>query len=440
MFYIIETSGQLHKLDATKECYIEVISNNDNYHPALSTVSLIYYRADDKGYILAINHSETFSLSFTDVQEFLADHKKVYCLDQKYTSYFIEHPNLIDLNFNIIDTEGSIVVHECNTKVHVDYYTSTPYHKNLNEVIPVSKHYEKSECLYEKVKQYIGKEQNQDFYREYCKQYALIEKQGLVINEGQFRKYFEPTWLPYSVHQNTAYTYYNLYNLTARPTNSFNSINFLALNKEDHSRQAFVPRNDMFLEFDFEAYHLKLIANLIGYKFKEGESIHSILGKEYFQTQELTEDQYANSKTITFQQIYGGIRKEYAHIEFFKKIDEFIQTTWKTYQETGKIALQTGRPLHLLKNSLSPQKLFNYVIQNLETWQNTEILKKLNKLLENTRSKIVLVVYDSFLLDFALSDGKQLLLNIKRIVEKEGFTVKVKIGKNYDALQKTDYL
>ena len=440
MFYIIETGEQLHRLDPTEECYIEVISNNDNFHPAISTVSLVYYRADDKGYILAVNHSETFSLSFYDIQQFISKHDKVYCLDQKYTSYFLTHPNLIDINFSIIDIEGSLVIHECNTKVHVDYYITTQYLKNVNEVIPVAKHYEKCERLYEKIKQYIGKEQNQEFYREYCKQYAFIEREGLSVDEAQFRKYFEPTWLPYSVEHNTAYTYYNLYNLTTRPTNSFNSINFLALNKEDGSRKSFVPKNDMFIEFDFDAYHLKLIANLIGYEFEKGKSIHTILGEQYFNTKELTEQEYGESKVITFQQIYGGIRKEYAHIEFFKKISDYIQATWKIYQETGKIVLKTGRPLYLHKNSLNPQKLFNYIVQNLETWQNVVFLKELNKLVEHTHSKMVLVVYDSFLLDFSLKDGKKLLLSIKKLVNTHGFNVKVKIGNNYDSLQKTSYL
>jgi len=195
----------------------------------------------------------------------------------------------------------------------------------------------------------------------------------------------------------------------------------------------------MFLEFDFDAYHLKLIANLIGFECPDA-SMHTYLGKQYFKTEELSETQYQEGKAITFQQIYGGIKNEYAHIEFFSKIDTFIQTTWRTYQETGEIMLQTERPLYLSKNPLNPQKLFNYIIQNLETWQNVSILKKLNKALEYTHSKIVLVVYDSFLLDFAIKDGKQLLLDIKDLIEADGFKVKVKIGKNYNALTKTDYL
>jgi len=127
MFYIIETSEQLSNLHAQGECFIEVITNNDNYHPALALPSLIYYRAGDKGYILTLNHSEAFALDFEDVLKFISKHEKVYCLDQKYTSYFIPRDNLIDINQTIIDEENRLHIHECTTKVHIDFYSSTPF-------------------------------------------------------------------------------------------------------------------------------------------------------------------------------------------------------------------------------------------------------------------------------------------------------------------------
>jgi hypothetical protein len=43
----------------------------------------------------------------------------------------------------------------------------------------------------------------------------------------------------------------------------------------------------------------------------------------------------------------------------------------------------------------------------------------------------VLYNYDSFLFDYSKKDGKELLKDIKRILENDGFVVKTKIGKNY---------
>lgn len=440
MFYIIETKEQLSRLQSSESCYIEVIAGSDNYHPHLTYPSLIYYRSKYKGYIFGIRHSETFSLSIEDVQSFISNCKTVYCQDQKYTSYFLQHPNFVDLNQVAVDLENKHIDHECNTKLHTDYYHQHSYLPDINYLIPVSKHYERCECLYEKLAPYIGKETNQDFYRELSEQYRIVETRGLGVDDSLFMKYYEPTWRPFSTADNRVYTYYNLYNLTGRPTNAFNGINFLALNKEDNSRKAFIPVNDMFLEFDFDGYHLRLIANMLNYEFDIKTSIHTQLGKQYFQKEILTEEEYKESKAITFRQIYGGIQKEYKHIPFFQKVEAFIDNLWDTYQYGGYIKLPTGRDLYLSKNSLNPQKLFNYYIQNLETYQNVSILKKLNKLLEEKKSKIVLIVYDSFLLDFALEDGKELLLEVKEIIEREGFTAKVKIGKDYSSLTKTNYL
>ncbi|NBP39397.1 MAG: hypothetical protein EBV34_13310, partial [Betaproteobacteria bacterium] len=135
------------------------------------------------------------------------------------------------------------------------------------------------------------------------------------------------------------------------------------------------------MEFDFEAYHLALIAKLVGYKFDTAESIHTQLGKHYFQKEELTEDEYQEAKAISFKQIYGGVQKEYKSIPFFQEIEKYIDKLWIEYQETGKTILRTGRALHLSKISLNPQKLFNYSIQNEETRQNVNFLIEINSIL-----------------------------------------------------------
>jgi hypothetical protein len=138
--------------------------------------------------------------------------------------------------------------------------------------------------------------------------------------------------------------------------------------------------------------------------------------------------------------MYGSIQKEYKTIPFFQKIEAYIENLWNEYQENGKTILRTGRPLHLPKNSLNPQKVFNYVIQNAETHSNVEILKEINQLLQGKKSQVVLVVYDSFLVDYSLEDGKEVLTGIREIVNKRGLRIRGKVGKNYDSLQISHYL
>jgi hypothetical protein len=45
MFYIVETRQQLRNLHCSgDECYVNIIPLNDNYHPLLSSPSLIYFQ------------------------------------------------------------------------------------------------------------------------------------------------------------------------------------------------------------------------------------------------------------------------------------------------------------------------------------------------------------------------------------------------------------
>ena len=56
------------------------------------------------------------------------------------------------------------------------------------------------------------------------------------------------------------------------------------------------------------------------------------------------------------------------------------------------------------------------------------------KLLEDKKSKIVLYVYDSILIDFAVEDGKETLQSIKSIVSSD-FPIKIKKGYTYSSLE-----
>ena len=80
---------------------------------------------------------------------------------------------------------------------------------------------------------------------------------------------------------------------------------------------------------------------------------------------------------------------------------------------------------------MNPLKLFNYIIQNKETEENTKKINKLNDYLKDFKSKLVLIVYDSFLIDYSIDDKKECLLGIKEILEIDNFKVKSKHGTNY---------
>jgi hypothetical protein len=65
------------------------------------------------------------------------------------------------------------------------------------------------------------------------------------------------------------------------------------------------------------------------------------------------------------------------------------------------------------------------------------MLEPILELLDNHKSRVNLVVYDSFLIDFDTSDGKEPILGVQEIIKMNGFTTKLKYGKNYNSLQKS---
>ena len=421
MFYIVETKEQLEHLGKpeTNTCFINVITLNDNRHPSLTEPCLVYYNDGDKGYILPVNHSEAFKLDWETVKEFISSIDTVYVLDKKYHLYFLSGDNLLDINFtNYVDES------QFDTKVHTDFNNQKYYINDLNSLIPIPKHYEKWENIYAHLKDklYFSKfytNHKNEFLNTFTEVFYQIEKNGIGIDPRKFNKHFETTWKDNSIYGNTVYTQYNLYNLTTRPSNAFNGVNYAALPK-DSARESFEPNNYIFVEFDYSAYHPRIIAKMIGYTF-EGEPYDEV------------------PKEIMFQNIYGGIRDEYAWFPFFTKLNEWLDDKWKEFKSThvNSLILPSGVTIPQVKiENPNKNKILSYLIQSYETYYNTLTLERVLKLLEGKKTKIVLYTYDSILLDVAKEDIKTLLPKIKQELETNGFPTRMSVGENYGALVK----
>jgi len=439
-YFIVETEEQLQDLEPQEDSFIEVLLGNNLYHPKLNSMIGVYYRTKDKGYILPISHSETFSLPVQAIKDFLAKHTRLYCLDKKLVSYFLDAENVVDLGFIIMNKENKMPEIDSDPLIYREFYRNFSHGPQLNRLIPIVKLYERSENIYQNIVPYIGKDNHwNDFTNSMIKAYKRVEEVGIVIDPHKFEDNFQFVNPKFSIYKNKIYSSYNLYNLTSRPTNAFNGVNFLAINKDDGSRESFLPANSMFIELDFEAYHLRLIANMVQEYVGSTESIHRLLAREYFQKEDISEEELKEAKQLNFQQIYGGIKEEYAHIPFFDRILKMQDSLWKRYNHHEGIHLSTGRWLKKNEN-LYKQKLFNYYIQNMETVSNVTILNKILDVLEPYKSKVILVVYDSLLIDFNSEDGKEAITKIKEIINNEGLTAQFKYGANYNSLKKPHYL
>jgi len=419
MFYIVETKEQLEQLGSPEHnaCFVNVITTNDNQHPSLTKPCLVYYNDGEKGYILPIDHSEAFKLDWETVKQFLSDIEIVYVLDKKFHLYFLPGNNLQDFNFiNYVDES------QFDTKVHTDFNREKYYINELNTLIPISKHYEKWENIYKHLveKLFFSKWHvaNEFLNTKFTEVFYEIEKNGIGIDPRKFNKHFETTWKDNSIYGNTVYTQYNLYNLTTRPSNAFNGVNFAALPK-DHARESFEPNNYMFVEFDYSAYHPRIIAKMIGYEFETGNPYDEI------------------PKEIMFQNIYGGIRDEYAWFPFFTKLNEWLDEEYAKFKLNMGLSIAGNNTiLHRHISEPNKNKILSYLIQSYETYYNTLTLERVLKLLEGKKTKIVLYTYDSILLDVAKEDVKTLLPKIKQELEADGFPTRMSVGENYGALIK----
>ena len=416
MFYIIETEDQLSRLHTDcQNCFINIIPLNDNFHPKLSETCLIYYKCPtSKGYLFTVNHSEAFKLPLQSVLDYLTKkHERIYTLDKKATKYLIgDELPIIDINFILPEALKEEVF---NTTLHDHFYNKFFHLKNVNSIIPISKHYEKQESIFNHISPYLGLNPNEYLNDDYTDVFYNIEKQGIGFDERLLKKHFEFGWANYSVADNRIYGYFNLYNQTTRPTNAFNNVNFSALKKEDGSRETFTPTNDYLVEFDYSAYHPRIIAKIIGYEWKSNP--YDEIPKE-----------------VMFQNLYGGIRKEHIHEPFFAKLDNYLNHKWDEFTSDGALDLaMTKIPASRIENP-NKNKILSYIIQSYETYYNVQTLKLVFDYLKDKQTKIVLYTYDSFLLDVSRKDGKKLLTDIKNILENLGFPTKMKTGDNYGVL------
>jgi len=80
---------------------------------------------------------------------------------------------------------------------------------------------------------------------------------------------------------------------------------------------------------------------------------------------------------------------------------------------------------------MNPQKLFNYILQGLETATNVVILFDILKELRGCKTKLVLYTYDSFLFDVDKNELDK-LKRIEKIITDHKLKIKVKSGISYN--------
>ena len=400
--------NQLKQHIQTKPFVLLQIYSDVKAHPQENRVSCYYVDFQDEQYIVPIHHTEKYQ----DEIQMIETNQTIFVQDLKQY-----HHNTLVFGKDIRDMNWSYYLQHNKPYDSEQHLTSAHHHynrlhhdkKNINDLIPLVKHLEYFKPIAE------------NLFESYTEQDQTLLENLYQIERSGLKTY-----------EKIVYSEYNPYTSTGRPSNRFGGMNFAALNKSDGSRKQFISRfnNGVLVEMDFDAYHLRLIGEIVDYKFPKG-SVHEHMGKLYGLP-------YDEAKALSFKYLYGGITDEVSDNPFFSKVNDYIKLLWKDFQTNNFVESYIYNRKIYRKNlqDMNPNKLFNYMIQLMETENNIKILNELQPKLQEYDSKLVLYNYDAFLFDFNPEEGLEFLNIVKQTIESDGkYPVKISKGVNYHDMQ-----
>jgi len=386
-------------------------------HPMNNRLSFLYVRFPNLDFILPFNHNdcEPLTIDLTRSKQpkwiwnkkgFLQTDIQIQNLKDVQTALFFENHKIYDFNSKL--------------EPLTNFYTRLGIRDDLGSSLPIMKWGELLRGIVDEWKLY---DVNDWVNNTMIPLLSDIERSGIGVDREKFLDRWPSNLKHIYLHPqgDVVYTEYNPYTITSRPSNRHGGVNFAALNKNDGSRECFIPPDgSLFLQFDYDAYHVRIIAKLIKFKLPEG-SVHQWLADQYGCS-------YDESKGRTFRILYGGVTDEDRKIPFFDKVDKFIKNFQQESIERGYLQTPKGRKIPIgwieQPNGL---KFFNYLLQATETEFNIEVMDKLRK---ERLPLPILYTYDSFLFEFDDSEVET-IKKVKSVLESFGFPIKPDWGKNY---------
>ena len=417
---IIEKDNQLDDFlleNQNKDCFLIPILSDVNRHPLENTLCAVYVKIvnGDEG-LLCFNHGETLKLS---LEKLLTLDKlgRKFVRDKKQLNHIVKLEDVVDVNLQYYMSKNEpLDWDELSTNTHDYFYRVMWKMKNTNRIIPILKHLELCREQVKVLERYFDLPIHEEYNDEIIDSLSFVESSGLRKDDDM------------------VYSEYNLFTSTGRPSNRFGGINFAALNKKDESRKPYTSRfqDGILVEFDYDAYHLRLIGHILDYQFPKG-SVHEHMSEFYGDVD------YETSKSTSFQYLYGRIPQQVIDTNpFFSRVDKYIGKIWGKFKTQQFIESDIYNKRIYRKNlsAMNRNKLFNYMIQLLETENNMKVMSELIPFLKDKQSKLILYSYDSFLFDFKLTDGLDFLKGVKEILEQDGvFPTKSSKGLNYHEME-----
>jgi hypothetical protein len=422
---------------------IQSIGTDHTVHSAVSIPSLVFVKDiyTKKTYCFSFKHPDLKPV--VDILTFTKDINNLsfpkWAINKKSVYQMLHIKGLRDIDLFLHLRDGKILDYDSyETTAHKFIYRIHRGTKNLNNVIPLLKHQEMFNDIFQFLLdgEVFGTEPDEGYLKEnsvILETLADLEMNGIYVNEQCFRKYHEATIYP----GNKVFSQYNLYTATGRPSNRFESVNYAALNKEDGIRKCFTSRygiDGKMVLIDYSAFHPRIICNLIDFELSIDVDIYKYLGELYL-GREVTEYDTDEIKAITMKQFYGRVNDEYKHIKYLVHAREFIDDNWKFFEKCGYVLTPLFKRKITNQHCVdaNPTKLFNYILQATEGEVAIQALRQVNQYLIGRKTKAVLYTYDSILFDFHKEDGVVVLGDIMEIMKLGNrFPIKVYAGDSYD--------
>ena len=402
---IVDTNERLHKRISALSSKVLVfpILTSLVKHPHLSRVSAIII--SDGNTDLFVNYNNIDASYVTDPIDFSLFEEVCVVGLKEFLHHYDFLPNMFDLEMELFHQARDFEVDE------KPIYTIFRRRKapKANDLIPIWKHYEQ----FQEWKSIWSDLTPSKFSQLYPTGLQWMESSGLHTDNGM------------------EYTQYNMLTTTSRPSNTFGGVNYAALPKDGDVRKRFISRFDggKLYQLDFDGYHIRLIAKLIGVDIPLDIKAHKWLADQYGAD-------IKDAKAITFRQLYGGVQDEYKHIPFFSKTSEYIESLWNEFLINREVFTPILRRKLIYSSDLNKNKLFNYILQSVETERNILILEKLSQMRLSQKSLPILYTYDSILFDVHPEDGNDYVNSIKSVMEADGFPVETEVGDNYKDMVK----
>tara|TARA_R110000824_G_scaffold294583_7_gene482974 strand:- start:1138 stop:2319 length:1182 start_codon:yes stop_codon:yes gene_type:complete len=268
-----------------------------------------------------------------------------------------------------------------------------------------------------------SKPENYDFLVGLTKLNSQIKNQNLNIDLSEMDLgSIKARELYRRMSSSAPYIEYDIFGTkTGRLTTTKNSFPILTFNRD--YRKILKPKNDWFVELDYNAAELRVFWALLGLEQPE-DDIHDYISEELFKGK----FDRSETKRRVFSWLYNPVAKNYALDKLFPK-----NKVLRKYYNNGVVTTPFKRVIES-----DEYHALNYLIQSTTSDFFLRKLIQLNDSIASLDTFVAFCIHDSVVLDFKEED-KDKLMDIISTFGKSTlgeFKVNVSAGKNFKEMNK----